>query len=387
MLRIRHRHTTVRLLAGMLILGILLMSGACSPSTEDTLPVDSSNQNSSNTDETVPSADGITVTPEILRRQGYFQDTLFTFTTQSSNQMLEGLMQADGTILIPAEYEEVRPLTAERFLAKTKDGSVLLNREGKALLTAAFLHSFDGLRNAQGVYEEDVLIAAAKREGDLLTEWSLADLDGQTIGTAVWDVLEFHSKGYIHAVRDQKDYLIDYQSTIVVDFTNEVFVAPSEKANPLQKTERIQTLYNGVGGMIDSRSHFGVQTSSGDTVLPTDYDRVTILSPTRIAAQLGTTAVDMTTSFLMDETGQILSDGEYNTIHFYPASESAYSAVGIAYLYDLDTDTSCYYLIDQDGNRAIDQPFEELSFTDDNRITAKQNGETFTMDLEGNRID
>ena len=365
-------HTILRPLAVVLVLGILFVAGACSASPKDVSQTDSSG--------------GVTATSEIVRRQGYLQNSLFTFTPLSSNQELEGLMQADGTVLIPAAYEEVRPLTAERFLAKTEDGYVLLNREGDTLLTAAYLRCFDGLRNAEGVYEEGVLIAAAKREGDLLTEWSLVNLDGQAIGTAVWDVLEFHSKGYIHAVRDQKDYLIDYQGNTVVDCTSQVFVAPSEKANPLQKTERIVTDFTIVPEG-DVHSYFGVQDASGNILVPTEYDSVLILSPTRIVAQKGSINTDYCTAWIFDEAGQVVSDGEYNTLEFCALTPTEYTTRGIAYFADPDTGTAGFYLVDQDGNRVLDQPFESLSFSTADRLSARQNGETFTMDLEGNRIE
>lgn len=312
--------------------------------------------------------------------QGFFGDTLYTYSVEAEVGLVYGLADAKGAVLVEAQYREIEPLTPDRFIVQDQatEGKVgLIDRQNRVIfpLNATDLEMNPVERDAEGVYTGTVLIVKNLWNLGADSSYYLIDMDGNLVDTETWEVLQFYEPepGMVLAVRNNMTYALNYQGEIELRFPEDVLVVEELCDGTLEKTA---VAY---GTLL----RYGIQSKTGTTILPPEYEWILVIGQDRFVASR--TGLGENRCMLYDEAGRPLTSREYHAIRFYQQTDGSYSKGAIASWADTAGNVREWYLLSRDGRELNQQPYDTMRFVDAETIEVQSQEETFRIDLDGNR--
>lgn len=139
-----------------------------------------------------------------------------------------------------------------------------------------------------------------------------------------------------------------------------------------------------------NREFYGVVDADGNTLIECNYSAIGILSEDRIVAHVNLFNWENQFARIFDNRGNIISDGEWKEINFIYKKQGGSYPVGQGTCYiPYGLEGVGYYLIDHDGKKIIETKFDYINLVSDweTHLIVDENGETYVIDLMGNRID
>ncbi|MCL2077659.1 MAG: WG repeat-containing protein [Oscillospiraceae bacterium] len=169
--------------------------------------------------------------------------------------------------------------------------------------------------------------------------------------------------------------------------SEEIQEAPTDEIS----IEIYEEFYDGALKTIHYGKLFGVIDADGNIILDCIYDDIRVISPSRITASQnnGGNSSENRISWIYDDKGNVISDGEWRMIAFSHAGDNVYSSFGIGEHYIPDGDVGAF-LIDHDGNKVLSTRFDYIHDTLSNfseYLIVSKDEKEYVINIEGNLLD
>lgn len=287
---------------------------------------------------------------------------------------VRGIMDNNGTVLVPAAFAYISPLNPNRYVVRTTEGKWgLINRQNERMYPLEADH-MDYIAQSGNQDAGVILVQKDNR-------WTIVNLDGKTVGDTIWDGLAFYDDHSIMALSGEQMYLVNYLGEITVELP----VVPVACGNYFDGAYVLVHRYSKNG------ETFGIQDKDGNMILPADYHSVNFLTPHLIIAAQWSPAnrAFKDKAYLFDEKGNLLTDRNYNDIHSIPNKQGEHKLL-IAKHYELEdngTYNPRHYLLDANGNKILSDDFDSYAILEEKeQVVLYQNRHSTTVDLNGNLI-